>query len=79
MKARKLFNFHDLNTDRQFKEVVDAINSGIPEAPIDGTEYVRKDGAWVHSTGGGGGISDAPSDGQIYVRRNGAWEVLSFI
>ena len=25
----------------------------VPEAPIDGTDYVRKDGAWVASTGGG--------------------------
>lgn len=27
----------------------------IPEAPIDGSEYVRKDGDWAVATGGGGG------------------------
>jgi hypothetical protein len=48
----------------------------ITEAPIDGTEYVRKDGAWVASTGGGG-IPDAPNDGNYYVRRNNAWEILN--
>ena len=28
---------------------------GIPEAPIDGTQYGREDGAWTAITGGGGG------------------------
>jgi hypothetical protein len=28
---------------------------GVPEAPEDGTGYVRKDGAWVAESGGGGG------------------------
>lgn len=30
-------------------------NEVILEAPIDGTEYLRKDGAWVHPSGGGSG------------------------
>lgn len=32
---------------------------GIPEAPIDGNEYARKDGDWVEVTGGGGGVTNA--------------------
>jgi hypothetical protein len=31
---------------------------GIPEAPNDGQEYVRKNNAWVVSSGGGGGDGD---------------------
>lgn len=27
-----------------------------PEAPIDGKQYARKDGAWIEVTGGGGGL-----------------------
>lgn len=33
--------------------------SGINDAPSDGTGYVRKDGAWVAESGGGGSISAA--------------------
>ena len=29
---------------------------GIPDAPEDGQEYVRQDGAWVVNSGGGGGV-----------------------
>ncbi len=47
---------------------------GIPEAPEDGQEYVRKDGEWVVSSGGGGGgIPEAPLDGNYYVRSDGQW------
>lgn len=35
----------------------DSAEGGIPDAPSDGTGYVRKDGAWVPETGGGGGGS----------------------
>ena len=31
---------------------------GLSDAPSDGTEYVRKNGAWSAATGGGGGSSD---------------------
>lgn len=31
--------------------------SGLPDAPSDGTGYVRKDGAWVAESGGGSGAS----------------------
>lgn len=47
---------------------------GIPDAPSDGTGYVRKDGAWAAESGGGSGIPDAPSDGKTYGRKDAAWE-----
>lgn len=34
------------------------INGGIPEAPIDGNKYARKDAGWVEISGGGGGGLD---------------------
>lgn len=46
---------------------------GIPDAPSDGEEYVRKDGNWAVASGGGGGIADAPSDGKLYGREDGTW------
>lgn len=46
----------------------------LTDAPNDGSEYVRKNGAWSVATGGGGGgISDAPSDGKTYARKDGTW------
>lgn len=46
----------------------------LTDAPSNGSEYVRKNGAWAVATGGGGGgISDAPSDGNLYARQNAAW------
>lgn len=46
----------------------------LTDAPNNGSEYVRKNGAWAVATGGGGGgISDAPSDGNLYARQNAAW------
>lgn len=45
----------------------------LTDAPSNGSEYVRKNGAWSVVTGGGGGISDAPSDGNTYARQNGTW------
>lgn len=43
----------------------------MPDAPSDGTAYVRKDAAWVAEQDPG--IHDAPSDGTSYVRKNAAW------
>lgn len=46
----------------------------LTDAPSNGSEYVRKNGAWSVATGGGGGgISDAPSDGNLYARQNAGW------
>lgn len=46
--------------------------SGIPDAPSDGTSYVRKDANWVPESAGG--IPDAPSDGKLYGRKDADWE-----
>lgn len=50
-------------------------NDGIPEAPIDGTAYVRKDAGWVAESGGGGGgvpegtsFPGSPADGDRFFR-----------
>lgn len=45
-----------------------------PEAPIDGSSYIRKDGDWVVNPAAG--IGDAPIDGSSYARKDGAWEVI---
>ena len=42
----------------------------LPDAPSDGKQYARQDGAWTHIEPG---ITDAPSDGTQYARQNGAW------
>jgi hypothetical protein len=50
----------------------------LTDAPSNGSEYVRKNGAWSVATGGGGGgISDAPSDGNLYARQNAGWTSFS--
>jgi len=49
------------------------------QAPEDGLQYARSDGAWEiveGGTGGGGGIEEAPIDGQQYARSDAAWEVV---
>lgn len=58
-----------------FATASDALGAGgldvVTEAPEDGNEYVRKDGAWAQKTNL---IDEAPIDGQEYVRKNGDWE-----
>ena len=44
---------------------------GVPEAPKDGTGYVRKDGTWTSALG------EAPTDGGFYGRQGGAWSRLN--
>jgi hypothetical protein len=48
---------------------------GIPDAPANGSEYARKDNAWVVVTDNEG-ISDAPANGFDYGRKNNAWSVI---
>jgi hypothetical protein len=48
---------------------LDAEKTG--DAPADGNEYLRKNGAWVPPSAGG--IVDAPVDGSLYGRRDGTW------
>lgn len=49
-----------------------ALNARLTDAPSDGTQYTRQNGAWA-AVAGGGGIPDAPSNGTTYGRRDGAW------
>ena len=45
----------------------------LEDAPSDGNQYARQDGAWAVVTGGGGGIPEAPEDGTLYGRKDAAW------
>jgi hypothetical protein len=49
---------------------------GIPEAPIDGEAYGRKNGAWT-IVSGSAGMSEAPMDGLQYGRQSGSWTEVS--
>jgi hypothetical protein len=54
--------------DRTFTQIADYVNTiatGIPEAPIDGQQYARKDAGWVVVTGGGGGGGYTMPDGCV--------------
>lgn len=48
-------------------------SGGIPDAPLDGLLYGRKDGAWGAVPAG---VSDAAIDGKTYGRKDGAWVEL---
>ena len=48
----------------------------IPDAPVDGQLYGRKNASWSLATGGGG-IADAPTDGTAYARKSAAWAHLT--
>ncbi len=43
---------------------------GLGEAPIDGSTYGRKDGAWEVAIGS---VVEAPTDGKAYARQSGSW------
>ena len=45
---------------------------GIPEAPIDGNQYARKNAGWVEISGGGGG-------GTVYARKSETFYAPSYI
>lgn len=38
-------------------------SSTVPEAPVDGEEYVRKNGDWAVASGGGGGSGNSYNPG----------------
>ena len=42
----------------------------LPDAPSDGKQYARQDGAWTSVKEG---LTDAPSDGTQYARQDGSW------
>lgn len=53
---------------------------GVPEAPIDGNVYGRRDAGWfVVGAGAGGGIAEAPIDGRPYVRQSTTWVSFAII
>ncbi|BBC78228.1 fibritin neck whisker [Escherichia phage EcS1] len=54
------------------------IKTLIPEAPINGKSYVRKDAAWSESNAIDTStlVAEAPNDGKEYVRKSKAWEEL---
>lgn len=50
---------------------------GLSDAPINGSQYARKDGVWAVVSSG---IEDAPIDSVTYGRKNGAWSnILSSV
>ena len=51
------------HTGITFPDSTTQTTAGIADAPSDGDEYVRKDGAWAVATGGGGGGSYLPLAG----------------
>ena len=58
-------------------EVKTLINQTVlPDAPSDGKQYARQDGAWTVVTEG---ITDSPSDGKQYARQDGAWTPIESV
>lgn len=47
-----------------------------PEAPSDGSEYVRRNGGWSVNSGGTG-VPEAPNDGNEYVRKSQSWAITN--
>ena len=59
------------------EEVKNLLNQTVlPDAPSDGQQYARQDGAWTPVESVEPGIPDAPSDGKTYGRNNGAWTTV---
>jgi hypothetical protein len=54
--------------------MTDATLGGIPEAPVDGEIYGRRDEAWEPISADG--FPDVPLDGKTYGRKNAAWVEL---
>ena len=69
--------------DAANKYYVDSIVTGgsgllVTEAPIDGNQYARQDGAWtVVAASSGGGIPEAPIDGNTYGRKDATWTIVT--
>lgn len=61
------------NADDGSSNGVDCSSGGIEEAPEDGQQYARQDGAWEVVTAGAGDVEEAPMDGAFYVRHYGVW------
>ncbi len=59
------------HTGITFPDSTTQTTAGIADAPSDGSNYGRLNGAWAAT------LPDAPSDGTQYVRQNGSWQVNS--
>lgn len=47
-------------------------NGKLSDAPSDGKEYLRKNGAWAEPSGGGSGVPDGGTIGQVLAKRSDA-------
>ena len=59
------------HTEITFPDLTTQTTAAIPDAPSDGSNYGRKDGAWIAT------LPDAPSDSVQYVRQNGSWVTVT--
>lgn len=59
------------HTGITFPDSTSQTTAGIADAPSDGTNYGRLNGAWAAT------LPEAPSDGTQYVRQNGSWTANS--
>jgi hypothetical protein len=54
-----------------------SFDESLSDAPVDGSLYARRDGAWeVFIPEDNVGITDAPVDGTPYLRKDGAWSAV---
>jgi hypothetical protein len=70
-----LYLLYDDGNSQQWVQV-NGGSSGVPEAPLDGSQYGRQSANWTVISGGGGGITEPP-DSKTYGRKNGAWDDLT--
>ncbi len=71
--------FNNSLTDGDFVFVGDHVpvadvDGAVPEAPIDGKQYARKDAAWAEVTAK---VEEAPIDGRQYARQDAAWHEVN--
>lgn len=65
---------NDMIDSASFTPLVFGSGDGIPEAPINGSLYARKNGNWeAFLPEDNIGIPEAPVDGTPYLRKDGAW------
>lgn len=50
------------------------VDGAVPEAPVDGKQYARKDASWAEVTAK---VEEAPIDGHQYARQDAAWHEVN--